>query len=142
MASLSPPKRILVVDDNRDAADLTAQILSMHGHVAAVAYDGSGSIKTAMEFVPDVVLVDLGMPIMDGFEVAAALRKVPALERSVLIAYSAWSDAATRARAFASGFDTHIAKPARLDEILQTVATIGQGAAAKGMQDERSRQSA
>lgn len=121
MASQIFPKRILVVDDNHDAADLTAQLLEMHGHIAAAAYDGQQGIEVAIQFLPDVVLLDIAMPGLDGFDVATALRQVPALQKSVLIAYTARNDDATRARAATSGFDRHLVKPARLDVILQTV---------------------
>ena len=121
---VSSSKRILVVDDNREAADLTAQLLSLHGHVAAVAYDGNEGIQTALDFIPDVVLLDLGMPIVDGFTVATMLRRVPALDRAVLIAYTAWHDASTRAKAMASGFDQHIVKPASMDDLLRAVTCV------------------
>lgn len=121
MASQYPPKRVLVVDDNRDAADLTAQLLQLHGHVTAAAYSGSEGIQAAIEFVPDVVLLDLGMPAVDGFAVAAAIRQIRSLDQSVLVAYTAWNDTATRNRVFASGFDSHVVKPANLELILKMV---------------------
>jgi CheY-like chemotaxis protein len=121
MASQYPPKRILIVDDNRDAANLTAQLLGLHGHVTAAAYGGSEGIRLAIDFVPDVVLLDLGMPMVDGFAVAEALRRIPALEQSVLVAYTAWNDATTRTRASACGFDSHVVKPAKLEVKLDIV---------------------
>lgn len=127
MASQYPPKRILVVDDNRDAADLTAQLLELHGHVTAAAYGGSEGIEVAIKFVPDVVLLDLGMPAVDGFAVAAAIRRIPSLEQSVLVAYTAWNDTATRNRALASGFDSHVVKPANLELILEMVDSTRRG---------------
>lgn len=124
MASQYPPKSILVVDDNRDAADLTAQLLCMYGQVASVAYGGREGIDAAVHMIPDVILIDLSMPDVDGYAVAAALRLLPALDRSLLIAYTAWNDAATRSRALASGFDHHMVKPSRLEDILSTVSGI------------------
>lgn len=123
MATPLPPKRILVVDDNRDAADLTAQLLSLHGHEAAVAYDGNEGIQIALGFIPDVVLLDLGMPVVDGFTVATMLRRVPALDRALLVAYTAWHDAATRAQVMASGFDQHVVKPASMDDLLRVIGS-------------------
>ncbi|MRX07152.1 response regulator [Pseudoduganella sp. FT25W] len=121
MASQYPPKRVLIVDDNRDAADLTAELLGLHGHVTATAYGGREGINRAVEFVPDVVLLDLGMPVVDGFAVAIALRQIRALDRAVLVAYTAWNDTATRNRTIASGFDSHVVKPAKLEMILDMV---------------------
>lgn len=121
MASQNSPKRILVVDDNRDAADLTAQLLEMHGHIAAAAHDGHKGVELAIEFVPDVVLLDISMPGLDGFDVAKALRQMPVLQKSVLIAYTARNDEATKVRALASGFDRYLSKPSKLEIILQTV---------------------
>ncbi len=121
MASQYPPKRILVVDDNRDAADLTAELLVMHGHVAVAAYSGREGITRAVEFVPDVVLLDLGMPVVDGFAVAVALRQIRSLDQAVLVAYTALNDTTTQSRAIASGFDSHVVKPAKLELILEMV---------------------
>lgn len=122
MASQFPPKRILVVDDNRDAADLTAQLLELHGHVAVAVYGGRQGIQAAVDFAPDVVLLDLGMPEVDGFAVANALRRMPALQQPALIAYTAWNDAETRQRTRAEGFDQHMVKPAKFEDILAMVA--------------------
>lgn len=121
MASQFAPKRILVVDDNRDAADLTAQLLELHGHQAVVAYGGKQGVEIALQYGPDVVLLDLGMPEMDGFAVASALRKVRSLDQLVVIAYSAWGDPETRQRVRESGFDGHTVKPAKFDVLLNLV---------------------
>lgn len=123
MASQFAPRRILVVDDNRDAADLTAQLLELHGHQALVAYGGKQGVEIALRYGPDVVLLDLGMPEMDGFAVAAALRQVRALDHLVVIAYSAWGDPETRQRVRDSGFDGHTVKPAKFDVLLNLVTT-------------------
>lgn len=117
-------KRVLVVDDNKDAADLTADLLNLSGHSTRAVYGGESSLRVAMEFTPDVVLLDLGMPVMDGFAVASALRKMPAFNDVILIAYSAWSDAPTRERAMACGFDGHLQKPSTLEDILATVESF------------------
>ncbi|MYN24825.1 response regulator [Duganella levis] len=119
MASQFAPKRILVVDDNRDAADLMVELLTMHGHVTAVAYGGEEGIRSAAAFGPDVVLLDLGMPVVDGFAVASAVRELPVPVQPVLIAYSAWNDPTIRGRALDCGFDDHLLKPARFDELLR-----------------------
>lgn len=113
MAPQFVPNRILVVDDNCDAADLTAQLLTLHGHIAFVAYGGKQGIEAAIDFIPDVVLLDLGMPEVDGFAGAIPLRRMPALQQAALIACTAWSDARTLQRARSVGFDQHMIKPAK-----------------------------
>lgn len=120
MASQISPKRILVVDDNSDAADLTAELLQMRGHVSAAVYGGQEAMQKALDFAPDVVLLDLGMGT-DGFAVAIALRQRPSLQQPVLIAYTARNDEATKTRALACGFDRHLLKPAKLEVILQII---------------------
>lgn len=121
MASAVSPKRILVVDDNRDAADLTAALLEMHGHLAFAAYGGTTCIARAAELVPDVILLDLSMPDLDGFSVAAALSQYPQLKSTALVALTARSDAETRARTAAAGFREHLVKPIPIEKILQTL---------------------
>jgi CheY-like chemotaxis protein len=121
MGSQFSPKRILVVDDNRDAADLTAELLELHGHITAAAYGGKEGIQAAIDFDPDMVLLDLGMPEVDGYAVARTLRHMPQFRQPVLIAYTAWNDAETRQRTKAHGFDQHMVKPANLESILAMV---------------------
>lgn len=122
MASQFPPRRILVIDDNHDAADLTAQVLELHGHVTMASYGGEHGVRTAIDFAPDVVLLDLGMPGMDGFAVAAVLRVALYLHQPMIVAYSAWNDLETIERALSSGFDRHLIKPAKVDIILDMLA--------------------
>nr|WP_315400926.1 response regulator [uncultured Duganella sp.] len=74
MALQNDPLRILVVDDNQEAADLLAEVLSMHGHVATAVYGGAQGLSAMIDLAPDVVFLDLGMPGMDGYQVAQRLR--------------------------------------------------------------------
>lgn len=124
MSNLSPLKRVLVIDDNRDAADLTAELLNMYGYMSVAVYGGAEGVSTALEFVPDFILLDLGMPGMDGYAAAMAMRKEPILEGSFIVAFTAWDDAATHARAFECGFDHHIVKPAKMDDILHMLSSM------------------
>jgi len=102
-------RHVLVVDDNPDAADSAAVLLELMGHRVEVAYDGESALEAARQTRFDAVLLDLAMPIMDGFEAADQLRRLqPA---PVLVACSAWDDASTRRRAHAAGFSAHFAKP-------------------------------
>lgn len=118
----NPSKRVLIVDDNADAADLIAELLRLHGHETLTAHGGREGISLAMEFKPDVMLVDLGMPDVDGFAVAVALKKQPEMKKTGLIAFTAWDDLNTRARTLATGFDGHLGKPADIHYLLQFIA--------------------
>lgn len=114
-------KRILVVDDNSEAADISAELLELHGYQTAVAYAGLPGLEAARTFQPDAILLDLGMPGMDGYQVAAALRAVPDFDQVALIAFTAWGDVVTRQRVIDTGFDEHVIKPANLERILAAV---------------------
>jgi CheY-like chemotaxis protein len=114
-------KRILVVDDNKEAADITVELLTLYGYQTAVAYSGLSGLDTARAFQPHAILLDLGMPGLDGYQVAAALRALPDFDEVALVAFTAWGDPATRKRVIATGFDAHIVKPASLDAILTTL---------------------
>ena len=118
----TPNKRVLIVDDNSQAADIASELLALYGYQTAVAYSGAQGLRTAQEFGPDVILLDLGMPGMNGFEVAAAVRARPDFQNIALVAFSAWGDADTRRRTHNAGFDQHITKPASMDQILTTIA--------------------
>jgi PAS domain S-box-containing protein len=104
-------RRVLVVDDNRDAADSLAMILEMSGTEVAVAYDGAQALVLIEEEEPDVVLMDIGMPGMDGYEVARRIRSTPGGDRFHLVALTGWGQADDKKRALATGFDEHLTKP-------------------------------
>jgi len=122
MDHTSSCKRILIVDDNEQAADVASELLDLCGYQTAVAYGGPQGLQAAEAFAPDVILLDLGMPGMDGFQVAAALRARPHLSDVALVAFSAWGDTFTRQRTRAAGFNLHLTKPASLDDIVNTIA--------------------
>lgn len=115
MQENQPGLRILVVDDNVDAATTLAMLLEMMGHRTSTAHDGMEAVQVAIREHYDVVLLDLGMPIMDGFQAAVFLRQLePA---PLLIACSAWHDPDSRRRTTELGFSSHLAKPVRLDAL-------------------------
>jgi PAS domain S-box-containing protein len=117
--------RILVVDDNRDAADMLAIRLRMSGHDVQVAHDGLTAIQMATAHHPSVVLLDIGLPGIDGYGVAVELRKLDAARAMCLIALTGYGRDEDRERCRASGFDHHFVKPvepARLDEVLARLA--------------------
>jgi CheY-like chemotaxis protein len=116
------PRRVLVVDDNLDAAEGLAMLLSLKGHQVATAYDGQGAIDRAREFVPDVVLLDIGLPRLDGFEVARRLRQEHAGRPLLLVALTGYGQERDRLRAREAGFDHHLLKPVRLEMLEQLLA--------------------
>ena len=109
--------RVLIADDNRDAADTLCDLLEAGGHVTRVAYDGAAALAIAEAFRPDVALLDIGMPGMDGYDTARAMRTVPGLENVTLAALTGWGAAEDRARSRAAGFDHHLLKPVVLAEL-------------------------
>jgi len=109
-------RRVLVVDDNADAADSLADLLGMLGHATEVAYDGPSALEKALATRPDVVLCDIGLPGMSGYDVARALRERGANDMQ-LIAVSGYAQREDVQRSLDAGFDDHIAKPADLDKI-------------------------
>jgi PAS domain S-box-containing protein len=124
------PLRVLVIDDNIDAASSLSLLLQSMGHAARASYDGPSGIALAQEFAPDVILLDLGMPVMSGYEVARALRA--ASQRYTIVAVTGWGDDNAKRKARESGFDKHMVKPvneAALAALLAEVA--GKRAAVK-----------
>lgn len=105
------PMRILVVDDNRDAADSLGQMLRIAGHETATAYDGMEAIEVATTFRPEVVVLDIGLPKMNGFEVARRIREQPWGKDLALLALTGWGQIEDKRRALESGFDHHLTKP-------------------------------
>jgi YD repeat-containing protein len=115
--------RILVVDDNRDAADMLAGLLTAEGHQVRVAYDGEGALRVASAFKPQIGFLDIGMAGMDGYEVAARLRGDAQVPDLFLVAITGWGQADDRRRALSAGFDAHLTKPASPDEIAALLAS-------------------
>ncbi|HET8551270.1 MAG TPA: PAS domain-containing protein [Gammaproteobacteria bacterium] len=103
--------RVLIVDDYEDVADSTAELLEMQDFETRVAYNGAAALKLAGEFEPAVALIDIGLPVMDGYEVARRLRQMSALKNLVLVAMSGYGQDRDRARAMDAGFDRHMVKP-------------------------------
>ncbi|HYW50843.1 MAG TPA: response regulator [Gemmatimonadaceae bacterium] len=114
--------KILVADDNADAADTLALLLRMYGHVTTVARDGGEAVTACAEFQPDVALLDIGMPVMDGYQVARRLRDDTASAGVLLAAITGWGQSADKRRAHEAGFDLHFTKPVDLDQLLAALA--------------------
>lgn len=124
------PARVLVVDDNVDAATSLAMVLESIGLPHRVAHDGNSALREAAEFAPQVVLLDIGMPGMDGYEVARRLRDQPGTRDALLVAVTGWSQAQDRRRSRAAGFDHHFAKPVDIDALTALLDRTRRGAAA------------
>jgi PAS domain S-box-containing protein len=120
--------RILVADDNTDAAETLATTLEISGHAVRVAGNGQQAFQLALEFRPDIVFLDIGMPGMDGYEVARRLRKTPGMERVVLVALTGWGTEDDRLRAREAGFDQHLTKPTRFSAIDELLAMLARAA--------------
>jgi PAS domain S-box-containing protein len=112
-------RRLLVVDDNVDAASSQADLLRLLGHEVEVAYNGEDALEKAKAFSPEIVLLDLGMPGMDGFEVARRLRAAPGDKPVKLVAQTGWGQEEDRRRTREAGFDAHLAKPVDMASLQQ-----------------------
>ena len=108
---MSKAKRVMLVDDNIDAAESLAQLLSLSGHDARTAGDGGQALRLAQEFHPDVVFCDLGLPGMNGYEVAKELRLLPFGREIVLAALTGYGQPSDREKSAEAGFDAHLVKP-------------------------------
>lgn len=120
-AAPSAARRALVVDDNPDAADSTAMLVRSAGHEVRLAYDAITALDIAARFRPDVVLLDIGLPDMDGYRLARRLRALDGLERVYLVAVSGYGSPADRTSSREAGIDRHLVKPvdpAALEEVL------------------------
>ena len=117
-------RRILIVDDNADAAESTAMLLSLDGHEVAVAVDGPSALERAKDFRPDVVLLDIGLPEMDGYDVARRLRAAPWFVDTMLIAHSVYAGVDHVERVRQAGFDHHLVKPASIEQLNDLIASL------------------
>jgi PAS domain S-box-containing protein len=121
-AALARSLRVLVVDDNADAAESLVELLRLLGHTTRVAHDGPQGYRLAQEFVPDLVFLDIGLPGMNGHEVARAIRRTAGLERVVLIALTGWGAASDMTQSQEAGFDQHLTKPVSFEALEQAFA--------------------
>ena len=124
--STPSPLRILVVDDNVDTALSFAMLLRESGHDARIAHDGRAAIQAALDYRPDVVLLDIGLPGMDGYEVAKQLRQQPVLQTLVLVALTGYGQEADRQASLEAGFSYHLVKPTDFNDVNKILATISE----------------
>lgn len=124
MTTDGPKKRLLLVDDNRDTVNVLAILLSRLGYEVKVAHDGPAAIDAAHSAKPDVALLDIGLPGMSGYEVAEELRRSSELDRCVLIAMTGYDQQEDLDRSEQAGFQHHLVKPVRIDEVRQLLASL------------------
>jgi len=117
------PRRVLVVDDNVDASSMLARLLSFEGHDTREAHDGLEAVRVATEFEPDVVLMDIGLPLLNGYDSAARI-KVETRRPPVLVALTGWGQEEDRRKAKAAGFDAHLVKPVDHDALTKLIADV------------------
>ena len=127
-------RHVLIVDDNPDAADLLADSLRTLGHVVEVAVDGPSALDAVRMFRPRVALVDLGLPVMDGFELAQRLKADPRLDGLILIAVTGYGQDVDRRRSRDAGFDGHLVKPVDVDVVDEMIRRMGSTADDDGIQ--------
>jgi two-component system CheB/CheR fusion protein len=118
------PWRILVVDDNKDSADSLAMLLRLVGNEVRTVYDGRQVLTAASAYRPDLVLLDIGLPGMDGYEVARQLRSEPGLEKTTLAALTGYGGEEERQRAQLAGFARHMVKPVSLDALQELLNSL------------------
>jgi signal transduction histidine kinase/ActR/RegA family two-component response regulator len=116
------PQRVLLVDDNDDALDLLSTVVETAGHKVIVAHDGAAALATLDRFQPSVAVIDIGMPLMDGYELAASIRAHQSGGQPYLVALTGYGQATDRERSRAVGFDEHLVKPVDLARLLRVIA--------------------
>ncbi len=117
-------RRVLIVDDNPDAAGMLAAAMAVAGHEVRTVGDGPSALQLVETYVPDIALLDIGLPVMDGYELAGLLRRIPSLGRTCLVALTGYAEDGDRLRSLASGFDEHFAKPLPLDRVLDLIERL------------------
>lgn len=124
LEATEPPSgaaRVLIVDDNEDAAELLSVALTNRGYDTRVAHDAPTALRVAAELAPDVAILDIGLPVMDGYELATHLRKLPGLAGLRLVAVTGYGRESDRARSEQAGFHHHLVKPVAIDAIDATL---------------------
>jgi CheY-like chemotaxis protein len=119
-----PAGRILVVDDNTDAADTLAELLRMVGYEAQCAHDAREAIDMLPTWSPQLALLDIGLPEIDGYELAAMIRAQPQGQRLKLVALTGYGRDNDRTRALHGGFDEHLVKPVAIDRLMEVLARL------------------
>jgi CheY-like chemotaxis protein len=123
-AASNSPYRVLVVDDNRDAAETLAMLLELLGHDVRVAHDGVQALECGAQFKPHAVLLDLGLPLLNGLDVCTRMRSEPWGKHALMVAVTGWGQASDRTRSREAGFDTHLVKPVEPQALEETLSRL------------------
>jgi PAS domain S-box-containing protein len=116
--------RVFIVDDNIDAAESLSLLLGLEGHTTAIAHSGLEAVSRVSDFKPDIVLLDIGLADMNGYDVARAIRALPGTEKTFLVAITGWGSAEDRRRSMSAGIDEHLTKPVDISMIELLFATL------------------
>ena len=116
--------RVLIVDDNADAAQSLALLLTASGHDVRMAHDGPTAVEAALDYRPDLALMDIGLPGFDGYEVAQRMRQQPVLQHALLVAMTGYGQEKDRLRSLAAGFDHHLVKPVNFESVQEILALV------------------
>jgi CheY-like chemotaxis protein len=119
------PRRILIVDDNRDSADTLAMLLELTGHEVHIAHDGLEAVEEAATFEPHVILLDIGLPRLNGYEAARRIREQQRHKGLTLVALTGWGQEEDRRRSVEAGFDAHMIKPVDIAALTKLLAESG-----------------
>jgi CheY-like chemotaxis protein len=117
-------RRVLVVDDNMDSAESLALLLRLAGHLVETAHDGETALESAERFQPDAILLDLGMPRLNGYEVCERIRGTSWGQSILIVAQTGWGQAQDRARTLEAGFDAHLTKPIDCELVQQMLVDL------------------
>jgi CheY-like chemotaxis protein len=117
-------ERILVVDDDRDCAEALCRLLGTLGYEAKAVYDGRQAVDEAADFLPDMVFIDIGMPGLNGYETATAIRRHRECCHAILVALTGWVAKENRQEAYTRGFDLHVAKPMSAETLTEILSLI------------------
>jgi len=115
--------KVLIADDNEDAGEALSEFLRLAGHHVTTVNNGHDALRSAVSLRPDAILLDIGMPGLNGYEVAKALRATPGMEQTILVALTGWGTDDDRSRASAAGFDHHLTKPTSAADIVKVLET-------------------
>jgi len=121
---MTTPRRILVVDDNPDSAMSLEKLLTLTGHEARIAGDGLTAVSEAERFRPEVVLLDIGLPRLNGYDACRVIREQPWGANMILVAVTGWGQEEDRRRSREAGFDGHLVKPVDLDELMKLLDDV------------------
>jgi len=120
----TPSRRILVVDDNQDSAESVTILLSLAGNETQTAFDGLEAMESAATFKPELILLDIGLPKLNGYEVARKIREQPWGKKMVLVALTGWGQEEDRCRSREAGFDHHLTKPIDLGSLKKLLTSL------------------